>query len=715
VPTEKEKFNFAKPDIQTRFTQILCFFKENKMKATKEFRLSFTDEAKKIVSQMSLEEKIYLMSGRSSLEDNAEAFNHPSADNHYNVYPYPAGGNERLGVPEMRFCDGPRGVVCEKSTCFPVTMARGAAFDPELEEEIGRAIGREIRAYGGNYYGGVCINLPYNPGWGRSQEVYGEDDFHLSAMGIGLLKGIQYQNVIACIKHYAFNSMENGRFVVSVTADKRTEREVYLRHFEECVKAGAASVMSSYNKYQGDYNGMNKYLLTDVLKKEWDFDGFVSSDFMWGTRDTVRAANAGLDVEMCDTHYYGKNLVQAVKEGKVSEGIINDAALRIVRTLLAFAKAPDPEEYPRKVVGCLAHIALAKKAAQKAMTLIKNEHSTLPFSKEKTKTVAVLGKLGNIENIGDHGSSRVFPHYTVTPVAGVAKVLPGAEVIYYDGADSEKAKKIAQEADAVIIVAGYNHNDEGEFIAASGDFEHDQGGDRKESLGLHKNEIEMIKAVAPVNPKTAVVLIGGNMIMIDEWKDVAPAILMAYYPGQEGGTVIAETLFGDNNPGGKLPFVIVKKESDLPRVDWAAEEQVYNYYHGYAKLDKEGVEASVPYGFGLSYTTFEYSGASFEVKNGSVIAKVTVKNTGKVAGDEVAQFYAGFSKSKVDRPVKSLRGFKRVSLKSGESKTVEIACPLDKLAWWNETKWELEKMTYEAYIGSSSADKDLLKGSFTVV
>jgi beta-glucosidase len=292
--------------------------------------------------------------------------------------------------------------------------------------------------------------------------------------------------------------------------------------------------------------------------------------------------------------------------------------------------------------------------------------------------------------------------------------LPNAEVIYYDGADTEKAKKIAREAGAVIIVAGYNHDDEGEFISASAEFDKDMGGDRKKSLGLHKNEIELIKSVAPVNPNTAVVLIGGNMIMIDEWKEKTPAILMAYYPGQEGGTVIAETLFGDNNPGGKLPFVIVKKESDLPQVDWTAEEQVYNYYHGFQKLEKEGIESSVPYGFGLSYTTFEYSGASFEVNGDNVIAKVTVKNSGKTEGDEVVQFYVGFSKSMIDRPVKSLRGFKRITLKAGESKAVEISCPLNKLTWWNENKWELEKMSYEGYIGSSSAEKDLLKGNFTV-
>ncbi len=682
------------------------------MKCTKEFRLSFTEEAKKIVSQMSLEEKVYLMSGRVELEDVAEAFNNPSADNHYNCYPYPAGGNDRLNIPELRFSDGPRGVVVEKSTCFPVPMARGATFDTELEEKIGEAIAKEIRAYGGNYFGGVCINLPYNPGWGRSQETYGEDSFHIGSMGSALVKGVQKHNVIACIKHFAFNSMENARFTVDVNVDKRTEREVYLKHFQKCIEAGAASVMSAYNKYQGKYCGQNKYLLTDVLKKEWDFDGFVISDFMWGTRDTVNAANAGLDVEMCNTHYYGDNLVQAVKDGKVKEEVIDDAAIRIVRTLLAFQKAEDPQEYPRKIVSCQDHIALAKLAAEKSMTLIKNEDKVLPFSKEKTKKVVVLGKLGNTENIGDHGSSRVFPHYVVTPVEGVAKLLPNAEVIYYNGEDLERAKQIACNADAVIIVAGYKHDDEGEYIAPSEDGFKEMGGDRKVSLGLHQDDVNLIKALGRINPNTSVVLIGGNMIIIDEWKDYVPSILMAYYPGMEGGTAIAETLFGDINPGGKLPFVIVKEESDLPKVDWDADNVSYDYYHGYAKLEKEGIEPSVPYGFGMSYTTFEFSNAIFNVDGDNVIARCDVKNTGELKGDEVVQFYVGFSNSKIDRPIKSLKGFQRITLNPGETKEVCISCPIEELKWYSENGWELEHMIYDAYIGSSSSDKDLLKGNF---
>lgn len=681
------------------------------MKATKEYRLSLTGEAKELVSKMSLEEKVRLMSGRATIAENAEAFSNPTADNHYNVYPYPAGGNDRLGVPELLFCDGPRGVVVEKSTCFPVTMARGASFDPELEREVGEAIAKEIRAYGANFFGGVCINLPYNPGWGRSQETYGEDDFHLGVMGSALVRGVQEHNVIACIKHFAFNSMENARFTVSVDADLRTEREVYLRHFEECVKAGAASVMSSYNRYKGVYCGQQKHLLRDVLKGEWDFDGFVVSDFIWGTRDTVRAANGGLDVEMCDTNYFGDKLVRAVRDGDVPEAAIDEAALRITRTLLAFerARAEDPQEYPRTLVASVPHIELAKKAARKSMTLIKNDGGVLPFRKDRVRTVAVMGSLANTRNTGDHGSSWVFPPYVVTPVEGVTELLPGAAVVCYAGTDEKRAAEIARAADAVIFVVGCRHDDEGEYIAPTGDgiFGHSQGGDRRETLGIAEADRRLIRAAAPVNPNTAVVLVGGSMIMIDDWKDAVPSILMAYYPGMEGGTVIAETLFGDNNPGGKLPFVIVKKESDLPAVDWNAEEITYGYHHGYAKLEKEGVKPSVPYGFGLSYTRFSIADPEFSVAEGEVIARCTVKNIGDREGDEVVQLYVGL-------PLKSLRGFQRVALPPGAQTRVEIRCPAEKLAWFNEDHWELEHREYAGFIGSSSDEADLLAGTFTL-
>ena len=302
----------------------------------KEERLQYDGKAREIVSRMTLDEKIRLMSGRTSVLVLAlQQIGRGRLGYHFR--PFPAGGCERLGVPELLFCDGPKGVLPGRSTCFPVTMARGASFDRELEEQVGEVIGKEVRAVGGNFFGGVCINLPYNPGWGRSQEVYGEDSMHMGKMGSALIRGVQKHNVIACIKHYAFNSMELVRFKVNVKADKRTEREIYLRHFKECIDAGAGAVMSAYNKYQGEHCGHNHYLLNQVLKDEWGFDGFVISDFIYGVRDTAKGVNGGLDVEMPNSNWFSvKKLKAEVRKGTVKEETIDKAAVRIVRTLLAF-------------------------------------------------------------------------------------------------------------------------------------------------------------------------------------------------------------------------------------------------------------------------------------------------------------------------------------------------------------------------------------------
>ena len=690
------------------------------MRATKEYRLALTEEAQKIVDGLSLEEKVDLMGANFYMDKLQELLDSLSSDDsHYNITPYPAGGIEGV-IPPMNFCDGPRGVVCGigQTTCFPVSMARGATFDPGLEEEIGHVIGKETRAFGGNLFAGVCINLPYNPGWGRSQETYGEESFAIGQMGAALVRGVQDEDVMACVKHFAFNQMENARFKVSVYADKRTEREVFLPHFKDCIDAGAASIMSSYNLYNQVQCGHNKYLLTNVLKKEWDFDGFVMSDFIYGVKDTVEAANGGQDMEMCITNYFGDNLVKAVKDGFVPESKVNEAALRIVRTILAFDRGH--KEYDMSVVGCPEHIAIAKRAAEEAITLIKNDN-VLPLDKTKVKKLAVLGKLADYENIGDHGSSCVYPKYVVTPLQGIAKVAPDVEVTYCDGSDLEAAKKAATEADAVVFVVGYNFGDEGEYISGddfgsmSGAAE-SVGGDRKPGLGLHKDEQDLILAAGPCNKNSAVVLIGGNTITMKEWQDSVGAALMAYYPGQEGGTAIAEILFGDVNPSGKLPYVVPVDEMDLPQVDWEATEQYYGYYHGYTKLEKEGIAPLYPYGFGLSYTTFAISDAKFGADEEKLCASVKVKNTGDVAGTEVVQMYVGFPESKVDRPVKILRGFQRVELQPGEEKEVVITCPIEKLGYYNAytRSNEVEHMNYDVYVGTSSDNKDLLKGSVEI-
>lgn len=686
------------------------------MKCTKEYRLTYTERAEKIVKELSLEEKIYLMGGNNGqMESPAD----PKL-NHYNYSPFPAGGNRKAGIPKMLFCDGPRGVVCGvgKTTCFPVSMLRGASFDKELEEKIGRAMGKETRACGGNLFGGVCINLPYNPGWGRSQETYGEDSFHLGEMGSALVRGVQEENVIACIKHFAFNSIENSRFKVNVSCDSRTEKEIYLNHFKKCIDAGAGAVMTSYNKYKNVFCGHNDYLLNKILKEEWDFDGLVMSDFNWGVRDTIEAANGGQNIEMCNVRYFGEHLIDAVRKGKVPEGRIDDAAIRIVRTLLVFCEA-DNKEYPEQICGCSEHIALALQSAREGITLIQNENKILPLDKNKIQRIAVIGKLGDKAVIGDHGSSQVYPAYAVTPLEGIRKAVPQAEVLFDSGEDLTRAVKLASEADAVIFVVGYDFNDEGEYVLKdeSSTEMGGYGGDRMESLGLHKDEIELLQAAGPVNHVSTAILIGGNMIMIEEWRKCVNAVLMAYYPGMEGGTALAEIIFGHVNPSGKLPFVLPFRESDLPKVEWNTEEQWYDYYHGYAKLDKEGKEPFAPYGFGLSYTEFMVSDPHFEVNDGKVTACCQVENTGKCTGAQVIQFYAGFSHSAADRPVRLLKGFTRINLRPGEREKAIIVCPVKELEWYNpeNNRFELEKMEYEGYIGSSSSLKDLLKGSFTVM
>lgn len=689
------------------------------MLISKEKRLRYTKQAVQLLKELSLEEKVFMMSGNKEARE-LIAETQANGEQHYNYIPYPAGGIAAKKIPAMKFVDGPRGVVCDtgKTTCFPVSMLRGASFDTDLEEQIGHAIGLETKAYGGNTFAGVCINLPYNPGWGRSQETYGEESFHLGQMGSALVTGVQAESVIACVKHYAFNSMECARFKVNIEMDKRTEREVFLAHFKDCIDAGAASIMSAYNLYQGVACGHSNYLLNQVLKEEWDFDGFVMSDFFWGIRETVAAANGGQDIEMCTTEWFGSKLVDAVRNGDVSEQTIDEATLRILRTLLAFEATLQKETIEKTVVGSEKHRQLALQSAREGITLLKNSNQTLPLETKKTRKIVVFGKLADMEVTGDQGSSAVRPAYVITPLQGIANAFPKAEVIQYEGQDVEHAQKLAAMADATIFVVGYNHNDEGEFVSKNEETNYTgaRGGDRIHGLGLHAEDEQLIEEVGPINPNSTVVLIGGNTIMMTQWEDKVNAIIMAYYPGMEGGTALGEILAGQVNPSGKLPYVIPYAESDLPQVDWQTDHQVYDYYHGYAKLEKEGVAALRPYGYGLSYTTFELSAVAFSKTEKQINAKAMIKNMGRCAGTEVVQLYVGFTQSKVDRPVKLLRGFQRVTLESNQIKSVDISCPIEKLKWFNPgtNQWELEAMTYEIYLGTSSANDDLTMGQLTL-
>lgn len=381
---------------------------------SKETIRAFVDE---VIPQLTLQEKIGIMSGQVTEK---KLLDDLFLIEHYNVKPYPTLAVDRLGMPNVRFVDGPRGVVAGSATCFPVSMARGATFDRELEEEIGKAIGAEVRAQGGNYFGGVCINLPRNPRWGRAQECYGEDQYHLGEMGAALTRGVQSQNVMACIKHFALNSIENARFKADVDIDKRTLHEVYLPHFKKCIEAGAASVMGAYNKVLGEQASESAYLLRDILRDKWNFEGFTLSDFLWAVKDAVKAVKSGMNIEMPCFCHYDSELPEAVENGKIEMSDLDEAVGYILRTVLYYETRKDPCAYTPDVLACPEHIAVARRAAEESMVLLKNEGNILPLSK-KIEKIVVLGVLGDTENIGDHGSSKVHPYYTITPLRGIMK------------------------------------------------------------------------------------------------------------------------------------------------------------------------------------------------------------------------------------------------------------------------------------------------------
>ena len=670
------------------------------------------EKAKHLLAQMSLEEKIHQMSGDTPLFRGLIELLFA-----YNKRPLPAGENSRLSIPDIRFSDGPRGVVMNRSTCFPVSMARGASWDTDLEERVGDVIGIEARSQGANFFGGVCINVLRHPAWGRAQETYGEDPYHLGEMGAALVRGVQH-HIMACIKHFAANSIENARLRVDVRMSERTLREIFLPHFKRCIDEGAASVMSAYNMVNGYHCGHNTHLLRDILKKDWAFEGFVISDFVFGIRNG-KAANAGVDVEMPVTIHFGKGLMKLVRKGEVSESVIDEAVLRILRQKIRFAQLGEPVHYATNAVPTPEHKALAREAAQKSMVLLKNErvvdspHPILPINIAHAKSIAVIGKLANAQNIGDKGSSMVRPPYVVTLLEGIRKAVPpDCEIIYSNGKDIAKAVNIARKADTAIIITGYTHKDEGEYMFV-------KGGDR-DTLTIKPHDEELILRIAAEIPRTIVVLVCGSAIITEAWREKVPAILVAWYPGMEGGNALADILLCKVCPCAKLPCVFPKSESQLPFFDKRARSIEYGYFHGYRLIDREGYEPAFPFGFGLSYTKYVFENIQLDHEeigtDGALSVRVQITNSGDVSGEEVAQLYIGYTDSQVERPLKELKGFSKVHLTPGETKCVEFTLAARDLAYYDEqhSVWIVEPITYTVYVGPSSRNEDLLSAKFHI-
>ena len=631
--------------------------------------------AEALVASLTQEERIGILSGDGAFISGTRAMS-----KRYNGAPIVAGAVPRLGLPGIRFTDGPRGVVMYHSTAFPSPMARAATFDPALEERIGDAIGVEARTQGANLFAGVCINLLRHPAWGRAQETYGEDPHLLGEMGAALVRGAQ-RHVMACVKHYAANSMENSRNWLDVEIAEEDLRDLYLPHFKRCVDEGVAGVMTAYNKVNGQYCGHHHHLVTDILKGDWGFDGFVMSDFTLGVRSARAALQGGLDLEMPYGCFF-KRLPGLVARGRVEEARITDAATRLVRAQLRFASRGEPERYRAEVVAGTDHRALAREAARRSMTLLRNEpvappgageeRPLLPFDPRATRRLAVIGWLAHAPNLGDLGSSQVHPPTVVTLLDGLnaAGGRLGVEIRHHDGRDVAGAAALAASCDAAVVVAGSSFRDEGEWIIRA-------GGDR-ESLRLHPHDEALAVATAGANPRTAVVLMGGCAFVTDAWRDQVPAVVMAWYPGMEGGHAVADVLFGEAEPEGRLPCTWPAASNRLPPFRRFARRIRYGPLHGYRLMESDAQEPAHWFGHGLGYSTIDWTGATWtETADGGdgsarATVAVTLTNTGDRPGAEVVQVYVPEVLGTHRRPLRTLRAFERVELAPGERREVRL-------------------------------------------
>jgi beta-glucosidase len=686
------------------------------------------DRVEAILKEATLPEKVAMMSGKGFFEQFKES------GRTWGAHPYRAGsGCERLGVPALYFTDGPRGVARGQSTCFPVVMARGASFDPDLERRIGEQMSIEIRAQDCTLTGAVCVNLLRHPAWGRAQETYGEDPHHIGEMGAAFAEGLQTHNVVATVKHFALNSMENARFKVDVTCDPRALREVYLPHFKRILDAGCASVMSAYNKLNGEFCGQSRALLTDILRGDWGFDGFVHSDWVFGVR-SVFGATAGLDVENPEPIVFGKNLLKAAEDGAVGIETLNTACRRILTTQYRFACAEDPlPAYTEDMVATPAARALALEAAEKSAVLLEND-GALPLAKGKITKLAVLGRLARIENTGDFGSSRVRARHVVTPLLGLQAYLGADAILAAEEDDLPAAKAAAAAADAVVVVVGNTADEEGEFIpgdialgqdAKESDKEaadkqgemmkqRSRGGDR-DHMGLPPAQVALIEAAAASGKPVIVVILSGSAILVEGWREKASAILQTFYAGQEGGTALAKFLFGEVSPSGKLPFTVAKDAGDYPFFDKDADAITYDLWHGYSKFEREGLAPRYAFGHGLSYASFAYRALKARKAGEALEVSVAVTNTGSTPADETAFFFVAPPGKAVERPKKLLKAFGRVSLAPGETKIVRRTIPLADLGWWNEAAHAFAVETGEHIVlAGPASDAALLSASVTL-
>lgn len=696
----------------------------------KEIGTEFDAEIDKLISQMTLEEKIGMLHGNSM---------------------FTSGGVKRLGIPELKMADGPLGVREEISrdnwapagltndfaTYYPAAGALAATFNQEMAYTFGNSVGQELRARDKDMLLSPAINIVRTPLGGRTYEYMTEDPFLNKKMAVPMVVGLQDNDVMACIKHYAANNQETNRDFVDVQIDERTLREIYLPAFEASVKEGKAySIMGAYNKFRGEYLCENDYMLNKILRDEWGFKGVVVSDWA-AVHSTVKSLKSGLDIEMgtpkpFNEFFLADKLIAAAKNKKISEAEIDIHVKRILRTLFQ-VKAMGGKDRVKGSIATEAHYQDAYKIAAEAIVLLKNENNALPLKLDGVKSIAVIGNNATKKNaLGGFGAG-VKTKREVTPLEGLKNRLPSSVKINYaegylerydeknkgnlgnitsngpvtidqlDPAKVQQAVEAAKNSDVAIIFAGSNRDYETE------------ASDRR-NLKLPFGQEELIKKVIAANPRTIVVMIAGAPFEIEEISKKTSALVWSWFNGSEGGNALADVLLGKVNPSGKLPWTMPKKLMDSPAhaTNSFPGGKTVNYAEGilvgYRWFDTKNIAPLFPFGYGLSYTTFAFENGKTDkaeyAQNETISVSIDIKNTGKADGSEVVQLYAAKPDSKITRAAQELKGFQKTFVKAGSSNTVTIKVPVKELAYYDVAakKWTVEPGKYTLKLGNSSRD-----------
>ncbi|WP_324668746.1 glycoside hydrolase family 3 C-terminal domain-containing protein [Geochorda subterranea] len=651
-----------------------------------------------LVRQLTLEEKAALCSGATAWRTEAV---------------------ERLGIPSIVLSDGPHGLrrpVREDelggpsvpATCFPTASAMACSWDRQLVREVAQALGAEARAAGVHVLLGPGVNMKRTPLCGRNFEYFSEDPYLAGELAAAYVEGLQSTGVSACVKHFAANNQETDRMTVDAVVDERTLREIYLAVFERVIrKARPWSVMCSYNRLNGVYASQHRWLLTEVLREAWGFDGLVVSD--WGAvEDRVAGLAAGLDLEMPGpSPANDARIVEAVRTGQLDEAVLDRAVERIL-TLVQKVTSPSN---PAPPVDVDAHHRLARRAAAACMVLLKNEGALLPLQPDRHRSVALLGGMAAAPQFQGGGSSRVNPTRTESALEAWREVAPEVSVSYHQGYRQDggrdaallrAAVDAARVADVAVVFVGLPDGVESE------------GYDRKD-MALPEGHVALIREVARVQPRTVVVLHNGAPVDMAGWVGQVPAVLLAGLAGQASGAAAVDVLLGRVNPSGKLAETYPTRLEQTPAFfDFPGEGGHVRYgervFIGYRYYDARDVEPLFPFGHGLSYTTFAYGPLALSRStigpDESLDVTLWVRNTGERAGQEVVQLYVGPRQARVARPVKELKGFDKVALAPGESRPVRFVLTALDLAYYDPARraWVAEPGLYDILVGASSRD-----------